>query len=84
MEFNNAGRIQEEANTFWYVSVPLLDYMLRYLALAPIDCSFTWHSSLADPHVRQRFDKPSGYIWSCAEPWMTPCRPATTSGWVDR
>lgn len=62
MEFNNAGRIQEESNTFWYVSVPLLDYMLRYLALAPIDCRFLWHSSLEQSHARLRFDKPSGYI----------------------
>jgi 2-polyprenyl-3-methyl-5-hydroxy-6-metoxy-1,4-benzoquinol methylase len=61
MEFNDAGRIQEETNTFWYLSVPLLDYLLRYLALAPIDCSFYWHSSIAQPHVRLRFDRPSGY-----------------------
>ncbi len=62
MEFNNAGRIQDESNTFWYMSVPLLDYMLRSLALAPIDACFLWHSSLSQPHVRLKFDKPSGYI----------------------
>jgi hypothetical protein len=62
MEFNNAGRMQEEANTFWYPSVPLLDYMLRYLALAPIDCAFLWHKNVSNPHVRLGFDKPSGYI----------------------
>jgi len=61
-EFNNAGRIQDENNTFWYVSVPLLDYMLRYLALAPIDCCFQWFSSFAQPHARLTFDKPSGYM----------------------
>ena len=62
MEFNDAGRIQEESNTFWYISVPLLDYFLRYLGLAPIDCCFLWHDQMAQPHVRLRFDKPSGYM----------------------
>jgi len=37
MEFNAAGRLQRELNTFWYLSIPLLDYVLRYLALAPLD-----------------------------------------------
>ena len=61
-EFNNAGRLQEESNTFWYVSVPVLDYMLRYLALAPIDCCFQWYSSFAQPHARLQFDKPARYM----------------------
>ncbi|GAB6041976.1 class I SAM-dependent methyltransferase [Endothiovibrio diazotrophicus] len=39
MEFNAHGRFQEEANTFWYLSAPMLDYMLRYFCLEPID----WH-----------------------------------------
>jgi SAM-dependent methyltransferase len=45
-EFNAHGRLQLEANTFWYLSVPLLDYMLRMLRLAPIDCVHVAHDSL--------------------------------------
>ncbi len=40
MEFNNSGKLQSEANTFWYVSIHALDYMLRYFQLAPIDCVY--------------------------------------------
>jgi 2-polyprenyl-3-methyl-5-hydroxy-6-metoxy-1,4-benzoquinol methylase len=40
MDFNAAGRMQSEGNTFWYPSARLLDYMLRYMRLAPIDCEF--------------------------------------------
>jgi 2-polyprenyl-3-methyl-5-hydroxy-6-metoxy-1,4-benzoquinol methylase len=45
-EFNAGGRLQPEANTFWYLSVPLLDYMLRMLRLAPIDCRHFEHEGL--------------------------------------
>jgi SAM-dependent methyltransferase len=62
MEFNNAGRMQEDPTNFWYISVPLFDYMLRYLKLAPIDCVYLRHSEVTNPHVRLKFDKPSGYI----------------------
>ena len=61
MEFNNEGRWQDEANTFWYMSVPLLDYVLRYLRLAPLDCIYLPHASIQS-HVRYISDKPSGYI----------------------
>ncbi len=61
MEFDNAGRIQEEANTFWYISVELLDYMLRYLKLAPIDCIYIKHSEVNSGR-RVIFDRPSGYM----------------------
>lgn len=37
MEFNNSGRFQSEINTFWYLTFPMFDYMLRYFQLAPID-----------------------------------------------
>jgi SAM-dependent methyltransferase len=40
MEFNNSGRLQSEANTFWYPSIHMLDYMLRYFQLVPIDCLY--------------------------------------------
>jgi 2-polyprenyl-3-methyl-5-hydroxy-6-metoxy-1,4-benzoquinol methylase len=61
MEFNSEGRWQDEANTFWHMSVPLLDYMLRYLKLAPIDCIYLPHENIQS-HVRYMSDKPSGYI----------------------
>jgi 2-polyprenyl-3-methyl-5-hydroxy-6-metoxy-1,4-benzoquinol methylase len=40
MEFNARGRLQEEQNTFWYMSIPLLDYVLRYFRLLPLNCLF--------------------------------------------
>jgi len=43
MDFNVAGRLQRELNTFWYLSIPLLDYVLRYLALAPLDVAYVSH-----------------------------------------
>jgi SAM-dependent methyltransferase len=61
MDFNAGGRLQSEANTFWYPTVELLDYMLRYMRLAPIDCMLLPHelSPLRESFV---FDKPSGYL----------------------
>jgi len=61
MEFNHQGRLQVETNTFWYLSVPLLDYLLRYLRLAPIDALYLPHSSI-DSDVDYLCDKPSGYL----------------------
>lgn len=61
MEFNGAGRMQEEPNTFWYTSVEFLDYMLRYMKLAPLDCVFLPHTAIKSD-VRYVFSKPSGYI----------------------
>lgn len=43
MEFNNGGRLQSELNTFWYLTIPMFDYMLRYFQLAPIDCLYYKH-----------------------------------------
>lgn len=60
-EFNDAGRIQQETNTFWYLSVKLFDYMLRYLKLAPIDFLFIPHTSVRSD-VKFVFEKPSGYL----------------------
>ena len=37
MTFNAEGTLQGEANTFWYTSVPMLDYMLRLMRLTPIE-----------------------------------------------
>ncbi|MGC2516286.1 MAG: DUF1698 domain-containing protein [Terriglobales bacterium] len=43
MEFNNSGKLQSEANTFWYLSIKMFDYMLRYFQLVPIDCLYYKH-----------------------------------------
>jgi len=59
MEFNDAGRLQVEANTFWYLSVKFLDYLLRFLRLQPIDCLFHPHE-LIHSDVRYVTDVPSG------------------------
>jgi len=61
MEFNNAGRLQEETNTFWYLSVPTLEYLLRYLKLAPIDCLYISHREIKSS-VRYLTDVESGYL----------------------
>jgi 2-polyprenyl-3-methyl-5-hydroxy-6-metoxy-1,4-benzoquinol methylase len=61
MEFNNEGRMQKDTNTFWYMSVELLDYILRYLKLAPIDCIHLLHSDIKS-NVSYVFNKPSGYV----------------------
>ena len=61
MEFNNAGRIQVERDTFWYPTVKLLDYTLRYLRLRPIESLFVPHEEMRTD-FRVTFDKPSGYL----------------------
>jgi hypothetical protein len=45
MHFNTGGKLQTEANTFWYPSIPLLEYFLRYFNLMPIDCLYSRHPS---------------------------------------
>ena len=61
MQLNNGGRLQEEVNTFWYLSVGALDYLLRYLKLAPIDCLYISHRDIKSP-VRYVTDVESGYF----------------------
>jgi 2-polyprenyl-3-methyl-5-hydroxy-6-metoxy-1,4-benzoquinol methylase len=61
MEFNDAGRLQDETNTFWYVSVPMLDYMLRYLKLALMDCIHLPHRNIRS-HIRYLANTESGYL----------------------
>lgn len=61
MELNNGGRLQEELNTFWYVSVNALDYLLRYLKLEPIDSLYLPHKAIRSA-VRYVTDVPSGYL----------------------
>ncbi len=60
-DFNTKGRLQEEPNTFWYLSTGLLDYALRYLKLAPISCIYQPHEAM-DTDWRMRTEKHSGYI----------------------
>ncbi len=60
MEFNSGGRLQEETNTFWYISVRALDYILRYFKLAPIDCLYLPHRSIRSS-VRYQTDVESAY-----------------------
>jgi 2-polyprenyl-3-methyl-5-hydroxy-6-metoxy-1,4-benzoquinol methylase len=61
MQLNNAGRLQEEINTFWYLSVRALDYLLRYLKLAPIDCLYVSHRDIKSS-VRYVTDVNTGYL----------------------
>ena len=61
MQFNNAGRLQDEINTFWYMSIPTLDYLLRYLKLAPIDCLYIPHRDIKSS-VRYVTNVESGYL----------------------
>lgn len=85
MDFNAGGRMWAEGNTFWFPSVALLDYLLRYLRLLPIDCAFTPDSELRDAHHAKLgrnahidFGKDSGYLSvACravdpldSDPWM--------------
>jgi len=58
MEFNVAGRLQRELNTFWYMSIPLLYYVLRYLALAPLDVVYVSHG----PHEQLRTGRKAGFL----------------------
>jgi 2-polyprenyl-3-methyl-5-hydroxy-6-metoxy-1,4-benzoquinol methylase len=61
MQLNNAGRLQDEINTFWYLSVGALDYLVRYLKLAPIDCLYISHRDIKSS-VRYVTDVESGYL----------------------
>ena len=54
MDFNAAGRLWAEGNTFWFSSVTLLDYLLRYLRLRPVDCLFMPDDELRRPERADR------------------------------
>jgi SAM-dependent methyltransferase len=67
MDFNAAGRMHAEGNTFWFPSVGLLGYLLRYMRLVPIDCEFmpvqAWSGDgYASLGRKLDFEKPSGYL----------------------
>jgi SAM-dependent methyltransferase len=40
MHFNAAGKYYDDPTTFWFISIPCLDYMLRMLRLKPLECEF--------------------------------------------
>ena len=82
MEFNNEGRWQDETNTFWYISVTLLDYVLRYLRLAPIDCIYLPHANIQS-YVRYKADKPSGYMSVACRAVDQPLL-VNTDRWMDK
>ena len=46
LEFNHRGGLQREANTFWYHSVPMLEALIRYFKMVPIDCLYCPHSEV--------------------------------------
>jgi 2-polyprenyl-3-methyl-5-hydroxy-6-metoxy-1,4-benzoquinol methylase len=60
MHLNDGGRFQDETNTFWYLSIRALDYLLRYLRLAPIDCLYLPHRNIKST-VRYVSELQSGY-----------------------
>jgi 2-polyprenyl-3-methyl-5-hydroxy-6-metoxy-1,4-benzoquinol methylase len=93
MTFNDAGRLQSETNTFWYVSPSLLDYVLRYLKLAPVDCLYVPYEPF-QPELAERFDKPVGYasvlcratdevVPTAGDSWMVEsARQSWEHGWL--
>jgi len=46
LEFNAHGALQRETNTFWYHSVPMLEALIRYFKMVPIDFLFCPHSDV--------------------------------------
>lgn len=60
MEFNNSGKLQSETNTFWYLSIKMFDYMLRYFQLVPIDCLYWKHLPKDEVRYARGFD--AGYL----------------------
>ena len=80
MEFNDGGRLQVEANTFWYLSVKYLDYLLRFLKLQPVDCAYFPHSQIQS-NVRYTADVPSGYMSVVCRAMDDP-QPAAADDWM--
>ena len=60
MEFNNSGKLNPEINSFWYLSVPCFDYMLKYFRLEPID--FLYHPDRANDQLGSNNDINTGYL----------------------
>lgn len=79
MEFNNAGKLQTENNTFWYPSVALFDYLLRYFRLAPVD-ALAYRYPREDG-VRFNADFDVAYVSVLCRATDEPAVPAT-DGWT--
>lgn len=80
MDFNDKGRLQDETNTFWYLSIPLLDYILRYLRLVPIDCLYLPHENISS-HIRYLTNRKTGYMSVACRAADEPL-PANDDGWM--
>ena len=46
LEFNSRGSLQTETNTFWYHSVPMLEALIRYFKMVPVDFLYCPHSEV--------------------------------------
>jgi SAM-dependent methyltransferase len=60
MEFNQSGNLQAELNTFWHLTAPLSDYILRYFKLRPIDALY--HPHAKEDALRSTSLGPTGYL----------------------
>lgn len=60
MEFNERGKLQREGTTFWYPTIPLFDYLLRYFKLLPLDALYYPYGP--GDQVRYTPDFESGYL----------------------
>lgn len=60
MEFNDKGKLQKEPNTFWYMSIGMMDYMLKYFQLKPIDYVYYKHSAADTVRFARGYD--AGYL----------------------
>ena len=60
LEFNHRGALQGETNTFWYHSVPMLEALIRYFRMVPIDCLYCPHSEVNPANFAPGVD--SGYM----------------------
>lgn len=60
LQFNTRGGLQAETNTFWYHSVPMLEYLIRYFKMVPVDCLYCPHSEVNPANFAPGVD--SGYL----------------------
>lgn len=60
LEYNHRGALQLENNTFWYHSVPMLESLIRYFKMVPIDVLYCPHSAVNPANFAPGVD--SGYM----------------------
>jgi 2-polyprenyl-3-methyl-5-hydroxy-6-metoxy-1,4-benzoquinol methylase len=60
LEYNHRGQLQTETNTFWYHSVPMLEALIRFFKMVPIDCYYCPHSDVNPANYAPGVD--SGYM----------------------